>query len=186
MISLMAVQAPHHEAQHLALFGVQRVEEVGKGGDKARTGGAQRVELGVEQLLGRAAGELLFSEEAGQLRPADETLQRVALLLELVEPDGKAALLGLVLIQFGTDSGQEEMGEAISMTAKMMAMVAVVAVAKVMAEFVVGVPATKKIHGGAPWASGPVVGMAFIIPGTPTQSISARYRRVSFCIDTRP
>ncbi|WP_458232483.1 hypothetical protein [Roseateles sp. P5_E8] len=183
MIALMAAQAPHHETQHLALLGVQRVEEVGKGGDEARAGGAQRVELGVEHLLGRAAAELLFSEEAGQLRPADETLQRVALLLELVEPGGEAALLAVVQIQLGADSGQEEMGEAISMTAEMMAMVAV---AKVMAKFVVGVPATKKVHGGAPWASGPVVGMAFIIPGTPAQSISARYRRVSFCIDPRP
>lgn len=144
-------ETPHHEAQHLALLAVQRVEEVGKAANQGGSRGTQRIELGVQQLLGRLAREPLTGDQSDELWPARQAPERVALLLELAEPGLKAALLPVVKVQLGTHACKEVLGEAVSvsMTAEMMAMSVV---AKVVAEFVMGVPATKKVHGVLPWA----------------------------------
>lgn len=141
--------APHHEAQRLSLLVVQGVEEVGKAADEARAGGAQSVQPGVQQLLRWLTREPLASDEVAQFGPARRVLQCVALALEFLEPGAEKSVLPVVQVQLAAHSCEEEMGKAISMAAERMAMAAV---AEVMVELVVRMPATKKVHGAAPWA----------------------------------
>lgn len=138
-------EAPHHEAQGLALLGIQRIEEVGEGGDDARAGSAQCIELGIEQLLRGLARELLPGDEAGQLGAARQALQGVALPAELPDPGGEPALLLVVQVQLGGDACHEMVGEAVSVRAERMAMAAVAEV--VMVKTVMRLPATKEVHG---------------------------------------
>lgn len=139
----MADAAPH-EAQHLALFGVQRVEERRERTDQAGASSTQRVEPGVQQLLGRGLRKPLAGDQAGQLGTAGQALQRLTLLLELVQPGAEETLLLVVQVQLGGCSGDEVAGHAVSVTAESVAMAAVAPVVRM--EIVMCVPATKKVH----------------------------------------
>nr|WP_235533793.1 MULTISPECIES: hypothetical protein [unclassified Roseateles] len=138
-----------HEAHRLALLVVQRIEELGEGINHIGSGGTHCIQPGMQELLCLLALKLLTRDQGGQLRCASQRRQRVALLLHLLDPGGKAAALRVVQVKPCADSGQQQVGEAVSMAAEMMA---VMAVPKVMAKFMVGVPATKEVHGEAPRA----------------------------------